>query len=139
MSAGQTLFEFVRFWSRRGAALRDPSLRGRDVLVTETVHALRGLSEVTVNDVAAELGLDQSGASRMVTHAVDEGYLAVHPSPSDARRRTVTVTAAGTRLLADAHRWQEEVFASLTADWTAPERAAFEQAMLRLLSRSRQQ
>jgi MarR family transcriptional regulator, organic hydroperoxide resistance regulator len=133
VTAGRTLFEFVRFWSRRGT-----SSRGRDVLVTETVHALRGSTEVSVNDVAAELGLDQSGASRMVTHAVDEGYLAAHPSASDARRRTLTVTPAGTRLLTEAHRWQDEVFASLTSDWTASERADFERAMLRLLSRSRQ-
>ena len=132
MSAGRTLFEFVRFWSRRGG-----SARGRDVLVCETVHALRDRPEVTVNDVAAELGLDQSGASRMVTHAVDQGFLAAHPSGADARRRAVTVTAAGARLLADAHRWQDEVFASLTDDWTGDERAAFERAMLRLLDRSR--
>jgi DNA-binding MarR family transcriptional regulator len=132
VSAGRTLFEFVRFWSRRGG-----SSRGRDVLVTETVHALRSLPEVTVNDVAAELGLDQSGASRMLTHAVDEGYLAAHPSAADARRRTITVTAAGVRLLAGAHRWQDEVFASLTDDWTPEEKVAFERALLRLLSRSR--
>jgi MarR family transcriptional regulator, organic hydroperoxide resistance regulator len=132
VTAGRTLFEFVRFWSRRGT-----TMRGRDVLVTETVHALSAVSEVSVNDVAAELGLDQSGASRMVTHAVDEGFLAAHPSPSDARRRTVTVTPAGTQLLADAHRWQDEVFATLTSDWTPGERADFERAMLRLLTRSR--
>jgi DNA-binding MarR family transcriptional regulator len=133
VSAGRTLFEFVRFWSRRGG-----SSRGRDVLVTETVHALRDRREVTVNDVAAELGLDQSGASRMVTRAVDEGYLAAHPSGVDARRRTITVTSAGTRLLADAHRWQDKVFADLTSDWTAEERSSFEYALLRLLNRSRQ-
>ena len=132
MSAGRTLFEFVRFWSRRGG-----SARGRDVLVTETVHALRGRPEVTVNDIAAELGLDQSGASRMVTHAVDEGCLLVRPSPLDARRRTITVTPRGARLLADAHRWQDEVFATLTADWTDDERTEFERALRRLLSRSR--
>jgi len=47
------------------------------------------------------------------------------------------VTAAGARLLADAHRWQDEVFVSLTDDWTDDERAVFERALLRLLSRSR--
>jgi DNA-binding MarR family transcriptional regulator len=133
VTAGRTLFEFVRHWSRRGG-----SSRGRDVMVTETVHALRSRPEVTVNDIAAELGLDQSGASRMVTHAVDEGYLGTHPSPLDARRRTVTLTSAGSRLVADAHRWQDEVFASLTTDWTGAERAEFERALRRLLSRSRE-
>jgi DNA-binding MarR family transcriptional regulator len=132
VSAGRTLFDLVRFWSRRGG-----SARGRDVLVCETVHALRSAPEVTVNDVAAELGLDQSGASRMVTHAADEGYLAVHPSAVDARRRTITLTDLGGRLLTDAHRWQDEVFATLTADWTLEERAEFERALERLLRSSR--
>jgi MarR family transcriptional regulator, organic hydroperoxide resistance regulator len=134
VTGGQTLFEFVRHFSRRGG-----TDRGRDVLAVETVHALGSgfLAEVTVNDVAAELGLDQSGASRMVTHAVDEGYLAAHPSAADARRRAITVTPAGGQLLADAHRWQNEVFAGLTSDWTDGERAEFERAMARILARSR--
>ena len=134
--AGQTLFQFVRHWSRRW---HDPvqAQRGRDVLVTEAVHALRGRPEVTVNDIAVELGLDQSGASRMVTRAVEEGYLATQPSPADARRRTIGVTRHGTALLDSAHAWQDRVFAELTDDWTDAERADFHRAMLRLLERSR--
>lgn len=129
---GQALFEFVRHWSRRGNADR-----GRDVLVTEAVHALRDRPEVTVNDIAAELGLDQSGASRMVTQAAAQGYLTVAPSAVDARRRTIAVTEEGEAMLAAAHAWQESVFATLTATWTDAERAGFHRAMLRLLARSR--
>jgi DNA-binding MarR family transcriptional regulator len=133
--AGQALFQFVRHWSRRW---NDPATaeRGRDVLVTEAVHALRDRPEATVNDVAAELGVDQSGASRLVAHAADLGYLATHPAPSDARRRVITLTASGAALLAAAHDWQESVFAALTDDWTPDERAAFHRAMIRLIARS---
>jgi DNA-binding MarR family transcriptional regulator len=133
---GQVLFEFVRHWSRRwnGPAAAE---RGRDVLVTEAVHALRDRAEVTVNDVAAELGLDQSGASRMIAHAVERGYLTAHPA-ADARRRTIGVTPDGAALLDAAHRWQEATFTALTDDWTAAERAGFRRAMLRMLARSRQ-
>jgi DNA-binding MarR family transcriptional regulator len=132
---GQALFQFVRHWSRRW---NDPATaeRGRDVLVTEAVHALRDRPEITVNDVAAELGVDQSGASRMVAHAVDVGYLATRPAAADARRRVISVTAAGTALLAAAHDWQESVFATLTDDWTPAERADFHRAMTRLIDRS---
>jgi DNA-binding MarR family transcriptional regulator len=135
--AGETLFQFVRLWSRRG---HDPVdlQRGRDVLVAEAVHALRDRPEVTVNDVAVELGLDQSGASRMVTRAAEQGYLATQPSSADARRRTIEVTRHGTALLAAAHAWQDSVFAELTEDWTEAERASFHRAMLRLMDRSRQ-
>ena len=134
--AGQTLFQFVRHWSRRW---HDPVdlQRGRDVLVTEAVHALRGRPEVTVNDVAVELGLDQSGASRMVARGVEQGYLATQPSSADARRRTIEVTRHGMALLDAAHAWQDSVFAKLTEDWTEAERASFHQAMLRLMDRSR--
>ncbi len=132
---GQVLFRFVRHWSRRGtwAATAD---RGRDVWVTEAVHAVSGQGDVTINDVAAELGIDQSGASRMITHAAARGYLVVAPSPADARRRSVAITPAGRELLAHAHAWQEQAFARLTADWTARERAEFHRAMTRLIERS---
>lgn len=132
---GQALFQFVRHWSRRW---NDPAAaeRGRDVLVTEAVHALRDRPEVTVNDVAAELAVDQSGASRMVAHAVDLGYLATRPSAADARRRAISLTADGAALLAAAHDWQESVFTTLTDDWTPAERADFHRAMIRLVDRS---
>jgi DNA-binding MarR family transcriptional regulator len=135
--AGETLFQFVRHWSRRW---HDPVdlQRGRDVLVTEAAHALRGRPEVTVTDIAVELGLDQSGASRMITRAVEQGYLATRPSSTDARRRTIGVTRHGAALLDAAHAWQDSVFATLTDDWTDAERASFHRAMLRLLDRSRQ-
>ncbi|GGT04805.1 hypothetical protein GCM10010156_73210 [Planobispora rosea] len=134
--AGQALFQFVRHWSRRWNTDGALAERGRDVQVTEAVHALRGRPQVTVNDVAAELAVDQSGASRMVAHAVERGYLATHPAPADARCRAVSLTDTGLALLEAAHSWQESVFASLTPDWTEAERAEFHRAMLRLLGRS---
>lgn len=137
---GRTLFAFVRHWSRRwnGPADHAAARRGRFVLVTEAVHALqaRGRSPVTVNAVAREIGIDQSGSSRLVKDAVEAGYLELRPSADDARRREVSVTAAGAELLRDAHRWQEEVFGLLTEGWTEEERAGFHRAMLRLLDRS---
>jgi len=135
---GQALFQFVRHWARRWShpSDRERSERGRDVLVVEAVCALRGRDEVTVSDVAAELAVDQSGASRMLSHAVDQGFLATSPSPTDARRRVISLTSAGLALLEAAHQWQEEVFGALTEDWTTAERAQFHHAMARLLARS---
>ncbi len=135
---GQVLFQFVRHWSRRwnGPEDRGRAERGRDVLCLEAVCSLRDRDEVTVNDVAQELALDQSGASRMLAHAVEQGLLTTGPSPADARRRVVRPTAAGLALLESAHRWQEAVFATLTEDWTPQERTQFHRAMSRLLARS---
>jgi len=135
---GQTLFEFVRYWSRRSNtdASRATEQNGRYVLVTEVIWGLSKRGRVTINSVAREIGIDQSGASRLVKDAVQAGYLSMNPSPRDARQRMVAVTTAGEQLLVNAHRWQEEVFERLTSDWKIEERDAFHHAMLRMLERS---
>lgn len=135
--AGQTMFELVRYWSRRGTGDGELARRGRDVQVTEAVRALADRPPVGVNEVAVELGLDQSGASRMIKDATAAGYLAPARSAADGRRRTITVTTAGEALLAAAHRWQEEVFAELTEDWTPRQRQDLRRSLRRLLDQAR--
>lgn len=136
--SGQTLFSFVRHWSRRwNTSPGGPHAQNaKFVLAVETVHALDDGREVTVNDVAAELRLDQSNASRLVAQAVTAGYLDAVRSPSDSRRRVVAVTEAGRQLLVTAHAWQDETFLHLTVDWSDRERLDFTRAMRRLLQRS---
>lgn len=135
---GQALFQFVRHWSRRWneADRQDRARQGRDVLVVEAVHTLRHRHQVTVNDVAVELGIDQSGASRMISDAAARGVLAVEPAPHDARRRIVRITPKGTALLDAAHRWQESTFDTLTTGCTESDRVDFHRAMTQLLDAS---
>jgi len=130
---GQALFRFVRYWSRRwtGAGQAVDAERGRDVMIVEAVLALP--DGATVNDVADQLGIDQSGASRFVSQAADRGYLRKVPSARDARQRLLVATAEGIRLVEAAHEWQENVFAELTADWTADEVKTFHRLMERLI------
>jgi len=131
---GQVLFAFVRHWSRRTAAVAD---QGRLVLVGEAVHSLAGRgAETTVNAIAVEIGLDQSGASRLVKAAIEAGYLSMEASRSDGRRREVSLTAAGRSMLDQAHRWQEQVFDQLTAGWSEKRRSEFQRAMSDLIDRS---
>jgi DNA-binding MarR family transcriptional regulator len=135
---GQLLFSFVRHWSRRGAA-GDAVIaeQGRLVQVTEAVNALVDRDEpATVNAVAHELGIDQSGASRLVKSAADAGYLMMAKGASDGRRREVSITAAGQAALEHAHGWQEQVFDDLTAGWTRQRRDDFQRAMADLIARS---
>lgn len=135
---GQALFGFVRHWSRRWNASSDggAAQQGRQVLVTEVVQALSARGVATINAVAHEIAIDQSGASRLVKEAVGAGYLEMKPSDTDARRRDVSITAAGIELLEDAHRWQEAMFDQLAEHWTARQRDEFHRALLRLLERS---
>lgn len=134
---GQVLFSFVRHWSRRAASAAPEAEQGRLVLVTEAVHSLakRGVSP-TVNAIAHEIGIDQSGASRLVKSAITAGYLVMAESETDARRREVSLTPEGRSMLRQAHRWQEEIFAQLSAGWSEKRRREFQRAMTDLIDRS---
>ncbi|SEU24641.1 MarR family winged helix-turn-helix transcriptional regulator [Nonomuraea wenchangensis] len=135
---GQVLFAFVRYWSRR-PQVGDPELaeRGRLVLVAEAVHALTGHGvPATVNAVAHEIGIDQSGASRLVRSAREAGYLTMGVPDADGRRRRAALTPAGLALLDHAHDWQEQVFDRLTEGWSERRRRDFRQAMTELMERS---
>ena len=107
------------------------------MLVCEAVHALsqRGVP-VTVNAIAHEIGIDQSGASRLIKSATAAGYLAMAASPADGRRREASLTPAGRSMLDQAHRWQEDIFAQLTTGWSDKKRHNFQQAMTNLMDRS---
>ncbi|MEU4427241.1 MarR family winged helix-turn-helix transcriptional regulator [Actinoplanes sp. NPDC024001] len=129
---GQALFAFVRFWSRRWTGA-DPQ-RGRDVMVLEAVHALTARQRPTsINDLARELGVDQSGASRMVARAEQQGLLTRRAPTRVGVTSAITVTAAGEELLRQAHAWQNEVLRTLTADWPAGDVATLMTLMNRLV------
>ncbi|MEU4314082.1 MarR family winged helix-turn-helix transcriptional regulator [Nocardia sp. NPDC024068] len=135
---GPALFRLVRFWSRRwiqrGAQDRQPDLRhAQHVQVVEAVAgAADSPGEATITAVAHQLGLDHSGASRMVRDATAAGYLSRHGSDLDRRRTALHLTPAGHRLLADAHDWQRRVFDRLTENWPAADRRRFAGYLQRL-------
>lgn len=120
--AGPALFRLVRFWSRRWAAeaiSQDPAEQARvqDVLVLDALDAVSARGEISVSDVAKELGIDHSGASRMIAEATAHGYVAREPSPDDARRMSLSITERGSELQTAAHAWQEETFERLVKGW----------------------
>ena len=128
---GPALFRLVRFWSRRWAR-GVASEAGRDatvpqhVLVVDAVDVLgRHGAPATVGQVAEQLGLDRSGASRMVAAAIEEGYLERQRARTDGRRSAVTLANAGQSLLDDSHRWQRAKFLELTAGWSFSDRTRF--------------
>src|SRR5215212_11057203 len=104
--SGQALFSFVRFWSRRwtGVGSGVDAQRGADVMVLEAVHALSGAQRPTsVNDVARELGVDQSGASRMIARTEQVGLVTRRSAGRVGAASSVAITAAGEELLRQAH------------------------------------
>lgn len=121
--AGPALFQVVRFWSRRWVMRAAVEVSGeqrriQDIAVLDAVDsAARRAAEVSIADVAHQLGLDHSGASRFVAAAIGHGYLQRGTSAADSRRAVLTVTTAGQALLTSSHAWQDDVYARLTGTW----------------------
>ncbi|MFI7001648.1 MarR family winged helix-turn-helix transcriptional regulator [Nocardia sp. NPDC050175] len=135
---GPALFRLVRFWSRRwlnrtSADLPDELRHAQHVQVVEAVAATAEQgAEATITSVSHQLGLDHSGASRMVRDATAADYLSRTESEHDRRRTSLALTASGERLLADARAWQRQVFTELTADWDELDRQQFAGYLRRL-------
>jgi DNA-binding MarR family transcriptional regulator len=111
--------------------------QGRLVPVCEAVYALSLRRKLaTVNAIAQEVGIDQSGASRLIKSATSAGYLVMAATAADGRRREASLTSEGRSMLNQAHRWQEEVFDEMTSAWTNEKRRDFQQAMTDLVERS---
>jgi DNA-binding MarR family transcriptional regulator len=135
---GPALFRLVRYWSRRWSAQASHDLTGemrhvQHILAVEAVRTAEGGGEeATVATVAHQLGLDHSGASRIVRDAVAAGYLVRAVSPQDRRRASLRLTAEGRRLLTGARDWQRAAYDDLTAQWSAEDRERFAGYLQRL-------
>ena len=129
---GPALFRLVRFWSRRWArgVAGDGGSVAQHVLTVEAIRACG--AEPAVGDVARQLGLDHSGASRMVAAATERGYVERARGAADARRSVLRLTPAGHELIAASHQWQRETFERLTASWGEEDRSRFAGYLVRL-------
>jgi DNA-binding MarR family transcriptional regulator len=128
-SGGPALFRLVRFWSRRWAPAPVPLL--------EAIDAAQVDGTAAINDVAVELGLDRSNASRMLADAVRDGLVTKAAAPDDARRAVLGLTDDGRAMLADARAWQAERFAELVADWPVRDARRFAGYLVRLAEGTR--
>ena len=105
---------------RYDAALRPHGLRITQVALLAQV---RRLQPVSTTRIAVELGGERSAVVRDLAILERDGLVTVAGDPADRRRRSVTLTAAGTQRLADAapawRRAQEELRAALGDDLAA--------------------
>jgi DNA-binding MarR family transcriptional regulator len=145
------LFHVRRVWAKPEIMrkLREQGPSGRPVQTSSllVVHAVANLSsgseytadaspssvpaDVTVGAVAERLEIDPSTASRLVGHAIDAGFVARHPSPTDARRANLQLTDSGRRLKSVADRFRRAYLAELLADWTDAECTEFARLLIR--------
>lgn len=104
-----------------------------DVSVTQcwALEALIRLESLTLNELAAELYLEKSTASRVVSALERKGYVERSRNPEDGRSVVLQATAAGARL-----------YGRIEAELLAQERALLEEfdpevrrSLIRLLGR----
>lgn len=124
------MFQLVRFWSRRWIYQASTEVTGemrhiQHILVVEAISTGQASGQATVATVAHQLGIDHSGASRMVSDATAAGYVSRTASQTDRRRASLTLTEQGHALLDGSRRWQRNTFDALTADWSDTDRAQF--------------
>lgn len=94
------------------------------------VIAKRG--PVRVSEVAEQLSVDLSVASRQVAALVLAGYVERGPDPDDRRATALTITPDGRRVLGDSHRRMVAVATRALAGWTDEELSGLAAALERL-------
>jgi DNA-binding MarR family transcriptional regulator len=120
----------VRFWSRRWAVSEGGQVG--HILVLEAIDAAARRGSALITDVAVELGLDRSNASRMLAAAESAGLVSKVVSTEDARRTMLGITAEGARLLSAAREWQAETFVRLVDGWPTADVRRFAGYLMRL-------
>lgn len=87
----------LRRLTRRVTAVYDRALAAAGMRVTQysLLANLRGLDGVSMSDLAERLDMDRTTLTRNLGPLLAAGWVRVEPSPEDARRRDVRLTAAG--------------------------------------------
>ena len=94
----------------------------RDLLLA-IVEEADGL--LSVNAVAAALGMERTAVSRLAASCVSEGLVERVASQTDGRSITLRLTSAGEEVLAHSRRQQRRAFEYITRDWDDGERLQF--------------
>jgi DNA-binding MarR family transcriptional regulator len=82
-------------------------------------------AEVTVGEVGERLGIDPSRASRVVSAAIEGGYVRRTASQADGRRSVLELTDAGRELVASARRARQGFFDQAMRGWPEEDRRTF--------------
>jgi DNA-binding MarR family transcriptional regulator len=93
-----------------------------DIPATMVLHRVAATESIRPRRLAEELRLDQSTVSRHVAGLEQQGLLTRTPDPDDGRACRLTLTDAGTALLADGIAHREHAIDAATRHWDAADR-----------------
>lgn len=82
-------------------------------------------AEVSVGDIARQLRVDPSRASRLVAELVRQGFLIRAVSQQDARRAVLERSETGERIFAEIQRVKHELIREIVGDWPEERLAGF--------------
>jgi DNA-binding MarR family transcriptional regulator len=107
-------------WRRRLLRGSAYGLRIGDLRTLRSVERLssRGTSP-TVGDIAEDVGVEHSTASRGITQAVRAGLLAKSGADGDRRRIHLALTGAGAQALSETTQRRREMVIEALGDWNA--------------------
>jgi DNA-binding MarR family transcriptional regulator len=116
-----------RLWNGavpRASAMADraPPVEMSTVFVVNAIHRLQAVrpeGEVTVADVAGQLDVASSTASRLVDRAVTATMVMRRASATDTRRVALSLTAGGQGLLEAAGEFRRSYLEQVLDGWTA--------------------
>jgi DNA-binding MarR family transcriptional regulator len=97
------------------------------------LRAVERRSGASIGDVAEDLGIEHSTASRAVTHAVGAGFLLKSSSPVDQRRTSLQLTESGWQALQEMTSRRREMVAEVVIDWMPSDIVQLNQLLGRLV------
>lgn len=103
---------------------RIPGAEALRVLRSVELREARG-ERPSIGDVAADLEVEQSTASRAVNAVVDHGLVTREPDPTDLRRTLLSLTAVGRAELDRATANRLEAVAEVTEGWSGADLRTF--------------
>lgn len=105
-----------------------------EMATLRTLRAIEGArgGSPGVGDLAEIIAVDASTASRLVEHAVAEGYVERRVSARDRRRTELALTAAGEELLARSTAVRSRMMGRATEGWSDEDLTRLAELLARL-------
>lgn len=96
-----------------------------DLAQADCLEVIGARGSCTMSELAAELKVDASAATRTVRRLVDAGYVNRTPDPRDARAVVVTLTEEGTRLTQEINRRSIDAVLEILDEFSPDEQRQF--------------